>query len=203
MKISKKLIVVILAVLIGGPAAEWAIVRAVSSVAKPPIPGESGEGSYTVDRVIDGDTIVVHRSSGRLTVRALGIDTPETHDPRKPVQCFGPQASAYAERTLADQQISLSFDAAAGRLDKYGRTLAYIWLGRLLYNQEAIRLGYAHEYTYDQRHPYQRRAAFAAAQADAQTHHRGLWAPTTCDGDTSRPADNTNSKRLPPAGRPR
>ena len=205
MKIDMKVLAVVAMVLIGGTAAEQALPHAVSRGAKQPDTGDNESAiPYIVDRVTDGDTIVVRRGSARpITVRALGIDTPETRDPRTPVQCYGPQAGAYAVRTLAGQRVTLSCDTTAGRLDKYGRTLAYIWLGPQLYNQQAIQLGYAHEYIYDQHHPYQRQAAFTAAEADARTHHRGLWAANTCNGDTRQPVDNTATKTLPPAGRSR
>lgn len=195
-KINKKLAGVILVVLIGGSAAEWAITRAVSAITHPPIPAQtspgSATGSSTVAQVIDGDTIIVRHGDGRaVTVDALGIDAPE------PAQCGGPQASANAEQILAHQVIALTFDPVAGRLDTKGHTLAYIWRGGHLYNQEALRAGYA---AADHHDPYQRRVAFTAAETDARTHHRGLWAASTCDGDTHRPAgDNTNSTTLPPA----
>jgi micrococcal nuclease len=206
MKITKKPLVLALIMLLGGIAAEWAIAHALSWGAKQAFIASKGPDSspFLVDAVVDGDTIVVrHRTAQPITVRALGIDTPETRDPRGPVQCYGPEAAAYAVRTLAGQRVVLSYDTTAGRLDKYGRTLAYIWLGHQLYNQEAVRLGFAHEYTYDQHHPYQRHAAFTAAEADARTHHRGMWAADTCNGDTRQPADNTATKTLPPANQSR
>ena len=77
----------------------------------------------TVIRAIDGDTIVVSVGAGRIEkVRILGADTPETVDPRKPVQCFGPQASAYTKHRLAPgTRVMLQTDAQVR--DKYGRLL--------------------------------------------------------------------------------
>ena len=58
---------------------------------------------YRVVQVLDGDTVVVQRDGGAETIRLLGVDTPETHHPRKPVQCYGPEASAYTARRPATQ----------------------------------------------------------------------------------------------------
>src|SRR5437870_518106 len=67
--------------------------------------------SATVVHVVDGDTIVVALDDGHPeTVRVLGADTPETVDPRKPVQCFGPEASAYAKAHLSGRSVQLEFD---------------------------------------------------------------------------------------------
>ena len=77
-----------------------------------------------VVRVIDGDTIQVQFSNQTETVRLIGIDTPETVDPRKPVQCFGREASDYAKGLLAGRIVSLEFDGTQGDRDKYHRLLA-------------------------------------------------------------------------------
>src|SRR5262249_11533513 len=74
--------------------------------------------------VVDGDTIDVARGDVTDTVRLLGIDTPETHHPRKPVECFGPEASAYTDSKLRGRAVQLEGDVE-GR-DRYGRRLAYV-----------------------------------------------------------------------------
>src|SRR5580765_4660313 len=74
--------------------------------------------SARVVRAVDGDTIVVAFADGHTdTVRVLGVDTPETHDPRKPVQCFGPEAAAYTARRLTGKVVSLESDVETR--DKY------------------------------------------------------------------------------------
>lgn len=200
MKVNTKVVPVAAVVLVGGVAAALPLAHFVSWGAEQPYTGSKHPNvSYVVERVTDGDTIVVQQGTAQpITVRALGMDAPEIHDPHGAVQCFGPEASAYADRTLGRQRVTLSYDATAGRKDPNGRTLAYIWLGQKLYNQLAIEQGYARQYTDDRGHPYQRQAAFTAAEADARAHHRGLWAAATCNG-TRKPVDNTNSKTLPPA----
>lgn len=75
-------------------------------------------------RVVDGDTIWVEDASRRVKVRLLGIDTPETRDPRKPVQCFGVEASNHAKAVLNRKRVYLEPDSSQGRTDKYGRILA-------------------------------------------------------------------------------
>ena len=76
-----------------------------------------------VVRAVDGDTIVVAFADGHTdTVHVLGVDTPETHDPRKPVQCFGPEAAAYTASRLTGKVVRLESDVETR--DKYGRRLA-------------------------------------------------------------------------------
>ena len=146
-------------------------------------------GPYPVTEVVDGDTIKVSRGGQTAKVRLIGMDTPETRDPRKPVQCFGREASAEAHRLLDGQQVRLETDPSQDRYDRYGRLLAYVWLPGdppVLFNQLMIRLGYAHEYTYDL--PYRYQEQFRAAQRAAEQRDAGLWNPATCAGDTARPA---------------
>src|SRR5207244_12947299 len=82
---------------------------------------------YRVVQVLDGDTIVVRRAGGPgETIRLLGVDTPETHHPRKPVQCYGPEASAYTASRLFGQLVRLEDDVE--RHDVCGRRLAYVYL---------------------------------------------------------------------------
>lgn len=137
--------------------------------------------------VVDGDTIKVARGGAEVTVRILGMDTPETHDPRKPVQCFGPTAAARAGQLLAGRSVGLTRDPTQSVHDKYGRELDYVWLpDGTLYDWVMIRDGYAHEYTYHS--PYEYRAAFVAAQQQAKAARRGFWAASTCDGNTTKAA---------------
>ena len=148
---------------------------------------------WRVYDVVDGDTVKVARAGRDLTLRLIGIDTPETVDPFAPVECFGQAASAHAHRRLDGRRVTLEFDPSQGRLDRYGRTLAYLWVmrpdGPWLYNRAAVRQGFATEYTYDT--PYAWRVAFLRAQAAAREHRQGLWARRTCNGNTTQPASGT------------
>jgi micrococcal nuclease len=153
--------------------------------ASPPVP--AGAARVAVVRVIDGDTIKVQRGPVLVTVRILGMDTPETHDPRKPVQCFGEAAATRAQQLLAGRHVALAGDPTQSRTDKYGRELDYVWLpDGTSYDWKMIRDGYAHEYTY--RSPYEYRNDFLAAQAEARAADRGFWSPRTCDGNTTKAA---------------
>jgi len=103
--------------------------------------------------VVDGDTIKIETLG---TLRLIGIDTPEIVDPRKPVQCFALEASNKAKELLNGAQVYLEFDPTQGRLDKYGRTLAYVYRSDgLFFNKEMIAQGYAFEYTYNTPYKYQ------------------------------------------------
>ena len=85
-----------------------------------------------------------------MKLRLIGIDTPETHDPRKPVQCFGAEASAQATKMLAGRRVLVETDPTQGTQDRYGREPVYVWtIGGQLFNLDMIRLDFAHEYTYD------------------------------------------------------
>ena len=135
----------------------------------------------TVIRVVDGDTIHVLLDNNDITIRMIGIDTPETVDPRKPVQCFGKEASNHAHQLLDGATVYLEQDSSQGDYDKYNRLLSYVWLadGRM-FNQVMIADGYAFEYTYNR--PYKYQAQFKDAQRNAQSLQLGLWSPTTCNG---------------------
>ena len=99
--------------------------------------------AQVVERVVDGDTIIV-QGVGR--VRLIGVDTPETVHPRRPVECFGKEASAFTKRLLHGQRVRLEYDQE--RTDRYGRTLAYVYLSSGTFaNAEIIRQGYGHAYT--------------------------------------------------------
>src|SRR5690349_739041 len=94
----------------------------------------------TVVKTVDGDTVDVQVSPSRVErVRLLGIDTPETKDPRKPVQCYGPEASAYTHQRLFGRAVRLETDAEVH--DKYGRLLAYIYVDGARFDDELLRLG--------------------------------------------------------------
>ena len=96
----------------------------------------------TVIRVVDGDTVIARiRNGGLEKVRLLGVDTPEVVDPRKPVQCFGPEASAYTKARLTGRHVTLELDAEPR--DKYRRLLAYVIVDGHRHNDELLERGYA------------------------------------------------------------
>lgn len=141
--------------------------------------------SLAVVEVFDGDTISVERNGVVEKVRFIGIDTPETKDPRKPVQCFGKEASRYTQQLLEGKRVRLEIDTTQGERDRYGRILAYVRReDGLFMNLQLVAEGYAHEYTY-QDNQYRYQAEFRAAEQTAREQQKGLWSPQTCSGDTS------------------
>jgi micrococcal nuclease len=136
-------------------------------------------------KIVDGDTIDIRDDDrGRLRVRLLGIDTPETKKPGFTVGCWGPEASEFAKDTMLGQRVALIPDPTQDRTDRYGRTLAYLDKadGRD-YSVEAARAGAAHSYVYHG-HPAARTDEIAAAEQEAKTAGRGLWGPP-CLGQTA------------------
>jgi micrococcal nuclease len=129
-------------------------------------------GSYVVvDRVVDGDTIIVRERSGDIRVRLIGVDSPESVKPGIPVQCFALKASDFAKRALTDTLVRLEYDV--DRFDRYGRTLAYVWVGSTMFNQDLVLEGYG---VVDTVPPNVRYVdLFLAAERDAREHDRGLW----------------------------
>lgn len=127
------------------------------------------EASLLVMKVVDGDTL---KLSDGQTVRLIGVDTPETKHPTKPVQYFGKEASAFTKRTAEGKTVTLEYDQQ--RIDKYGRTLAYVYLpdGRML-NAEIIKQGYGFAYT---RFPFKYMEEFRSYEREAREAGRGLWA---------------------------
>jgi len=159
------------------------------AVASAEIARPEGMPSAAVARVIDGDTVDVTLDRQTVRVRLIGIDTPETVDPRKPIECFGREASAKAHELLDGQIVFLEEDSSQDSVDRYGRALRYVWLsdGRL-FNLEMVAQGYAFEYTYDL--PYKYQAQFKQAERDAREQQRGLWAPSACNGE-HRPVEES------------
>ena len=83
---------------------------------------------YSIVKVVDGDTIVVSIDGKDETVRIIGINTPETVDPRKPVECFGKEASEKATTFLAGKIVSIERDETQDDRDKYNRLLRFVFL---------------------------------------------------------------------------
>lgn len=138
--------------------------------------------------VTDGDTIKVSINGTVKIVRMIGIDTPETVDPRKPVQCFGKEASNKTRDVLLNQMIELEPDPTQGDLDKYQRLIRYVILADgTNFGKYMIEQGYAHEYTYQI--PYKYQAEFKVAEKEARENQRGLWNPAICNGATTSTAN--------------
>lgn len=137
--------------------------------------------SWTITRVVDGDTFDVTHASSTERVRLLGVNTPETVDPRRPVECFGKEASAFAKVLLTNKEIRLEPDPLQDDRDIYQRLLRYAYLeDGTFVNKKLITEGFAYEYTY--RKPYYFQTEFKLAQEEAKKAGRGLWAADACSG---------------------
>ena len=165
------------------------VILAGCSAASPPLdltpartdlaPKGDAVAGAIVERVVDGDTIHVRINGDDVTVRMIGIDTPETVKPGSPVACFGPESSDFAKEALTGQSVTLELDASQGDEDRYGRLLAYVWReapdGSLsLFNLDAVAGGYARERQYGSV-PYAWKAELTQAGQAAAVAGAGLW----------------------------
>lgn len=135
------------------------------------------EGYHRVLESIDGDTLLVEVDGKEETVRLLGVDTPETKDPRKSVQCYGKAASEYTRSLVSGRAVKLTSDPLQTDRDKYSRLLRYVEFedGTSL-NERLVYEGYAFAY---EAFPDSKLAYYKKLEADAKAHKRGLWG--NCD----------------------
>jgi micrococcal nuclease len=130
-------------------------------------------GSYQVAQFVDGDTIRVNIDGTIETIRFIGMDTPETHKPNTPVQCYGPAAAAYTKNRIGTQRVRLVADDLTSNRDRYNRLLRYVVLEDGTYlNLELVRKGYA--FSYDS-FPSAKTKEIDALMTQARTDKVGLW----------------------------
>lgn len=139
-------------------------------------------GTYRVIRVDDGDTIVVDMAGTDEKIRFIGVDTPETQDPRKAVQCFGKAATAYTRQRIGTDTVRLMSDPLSSNRDRYNRLLCYVYLsdGALL-NQTIIADGYGFAYL---SFPFTKSDYFAQSQTQAREQSKGLW--SSCNPEQNK-----------------
>lgn len=125
---------------------------------------EPEEGIYKVTRVIDGDTIVIETGE---KVRYLGVDTPELNE------SWGVEARKFNSDLVLEKEVRLELDKE--KLDKYGRILAYIWVGETLVNEKLIEEGYSPFHTELKEAKLKYRERFKAAEKVAEKNQRGIW----------------------------
>ena len=152
--------------------AAWVLLRWYQTSRLPREPEVLSPGPASLAEVIDGDTL---RLTNRARIRLLGVDTPEIHhdDPSLPADPLALEARDFVVALTRERPIRLEFDRE--RIDRYGRFLAYVWVGDQLLNEELLRAGLARglfEYPYSE----QKKRRFRAAQAEAQAARRGIWA---------------------------
>jgi micrococcal nuclease len=130
--------------------------------------------------VVDGDTIDVDMGEGNIKrVRYIGINTPESVDPRKPIQCYSKEATAKNSELVDGVMVGLEKDVS--ETDRYGRLLRYVYLGDMLVNQVLVAEGYAYATSYPPDVKYQ--DIFKAAEQQARIEKKGLW--KSCDTSVS------------------
>jgi micrococcal nuclease len=131
----------------------------------------------TVERIVDGDTIVVSFMPGlglgtREKVRLIGVDTPESVDPRRPVEYFGKEAAGFVKDRLLGRTVRLAFESALR--DRYDRLLAYVFLeDGTCFNLAIVAEGYGFAYT---KYPFMFMDEFRTAERKAREGGKGLWA---------------------------
>lgn len=146
----------------------------------------------TVTEVVDGDTV---KLADGTTIRVVGIDTPETKDPRKPIQCFGQEASKKMQALVEGKEVNLE-ENPGDTVDKYGRQLRYLALNGVDVGAALVREGYAFAY---RPYPHQRMDTYIKLEREARQAKRGLWAESSCNGNvnTSTTIVNTNTTVAP------
>lgn len=126
-----------------------------------------------VTKVIDGDTIEI---DGGYKIRYIGVDTPETVDPRRPVQCFGKEASNMNKKLVEGRTIWIEKDIS--ETDKFGRLLRYVYVGNIFVNEFLVSGGYAKVKTFPP--DIDKQKEFKDAENLARVYKKGLWADDAC-----------------------
>ena len=124
-----------------------------------------------VSRVVDGDTIVVTVGAVSERVRYIGVNAPEVHHPRRGEELGGREAATVNRALVQGRHVRLEMDVRPR--DRYGRLLAYVWVGDVMVNAELVRLGYAQVMTVPPNVRHQER--FVKLQREARERRRGLW----------------------------
>ncbi|HEY4694352.1 MAG TPA: thermonuclease family protein [Candidatus Nanoarchaeia archaeon] len=147
----------------------------------------SQEDLFLVTKVVDGDTIEIE---GGKRVRYIGIDTPETVDPREEVQCFGKEASEKNKQLVENKKVKLEKDVS--EFDQYSRLLRYIYVGNTFVNELLVKEGFARASSYPPDVKYQDK--LSAAEQFARENNKGLW--SACG--SSLGVQSSESYRLSP-----
>ena len=165
-RVSPVLVAVITLVILLGQRYGWFDnARQVAQTSQP--------GLYHVTEFLDGDTIVVDMNGSEETIRFIGVDTPETHDPRKAVQCFGKAAAGFTQNLIGTNNVRLEADALNTNRDRYNRLLRYIYLpNETLVNAEISKQGYGFAYL---SFPFTKSDEFHHYETVARNANKGLW----------------------------
>jgi micrococcal nuclease len=143
----------------------------------------TSKNTFKVTHVVDGDTIDVSQGEKVYRVRFIGINTPESVDPRRPVECYGKEASSIMKEIALGKEVELVYDMSKPKQDDNGRELAYVMrtdgvdLGAYM-----LEVGAAYEYTY-KREFYKNQQKYKTIASEAKEMRKGLWAENTCNGE--------------------
>jgi len=180
-KALKTIILTSLFLILSGLLIIWSGLKPSGSVVN--TPESTSSADYNIDgevafvtKVVDGDTIQVNMNEEIFTIRYIGVDTPETVDPRRPVGCFGKEASNENKSLVEGKTVILQKDIS--ETDKYNRLLRYVFLpldeNKVLFvNDYLVREGLANVSTYPPDVKYDQQ--FLEAQRQAKENGAGLW----------------------------
>lgn len=152
------------------PSADTTSTPAATTIADTPT-----QQAYKVKRVVDGASLVALVDGKELVIRLIGVDTPEPSDAQQAVADYGEQSRQFVKDMLGGKSVFLEYEPGSAKLDKAGRTLAYVYRSpdRLFVNQEIIRQGYGHTYA---KYPFKHLEAFRSNERAAKEAGKGLWA---------------------------
>ena len=159
-----------------------------------------------VTYVVDGDTFDAQIDGEEFRIRIIGINTPETVHPKKPIEKYGIEASNYLKNLLSNQTVTLNFDET--KTDVYNRLLAYVYLGNNFINADILKNGYGYAYT---RFPFKFENDFIKYEQEARDKKIGIWSdpeiiklideiknnPDDVGDDVNRPVDDEMDDDLP------
>jgi micrococcal nuclease len=156
------------------PSAAFGADASQSAAIAQPFPDFSNQASYRVERIIDGDTVELAIDGQRVKVRLVGIDTPESHFPGRPVERYADEATEFVRGLIDGRSVYLEYDAMCDRQDSFGRTLAHLYRAPdgLWVNLEIVREGLG--IVYD-RFPFTYQELFQHYEDEARAAARGLW----------------------------
>lgn len=191
------LIFVLMTVLAVG-SSDVVVAQAATSAPAVPVFDLAAAQPVSVTEIVDGDTIKVSSGWDELTIRLIGVDTPETVHPTTPVQEFGKEASAFTRNLLLGEDVYLFTDAQTTETDRYGRTLAYVCRAPdgLFVNLEIVRQGYGHAYT---RFPFDYMELFKTYEQRASEIGKGLWADDETTVETIPAPTVSSTPSSPPS----
>ena len=152
--------------------------------------------TYRLVSVVDWDTIKIEKDWKEISIRMIGVDSPESNSTRYGyIECYGAEASNHLKQLLNGvKEIEIELDETQGEFDTYNRMLAYVRVNGTNINQKMIEDWFAWEYTYNKAYQYQKE--FQLAEEQANKNQKGLWSSLACDGERVAVENKTSSSPL-------